>query len=335
MPDLPLPDLAASIARTDRLTALRTRLERAGQELATGRKADLVAASGRDPGRLIAIESGRSRAEADLDGLALAESRVIAAQTALGRLEQVSDDIGVPLLAAVRRGDLVAARTLAAEAEGAFADAVGRLNGRVAGRALFSGAAVDRAALADPDAILADLRTAVAGAADPADLAQRVDAWFADPVGGFTVSAWRGEGEAPAARLGEGVRTDLSIRADATEIRDSLKGLALAIVAQDPGALPTPAAQAEALGLAAERAVSAREGLVRIRADLGLSEARIDEAATAARARRAALDAAWNDIVAQDPYVAATRFQELETGLQTAFAVAGRLARLDFAAQLR
>lgn len=335
MLDRPLPDLAATTDRLARLGNMRARLETAAQELTTGLQADLFVASGGDPARLAAIERGQRRTDADIDAFALAESRVVATQAALARVEEVSAAVGAPLLAATKLGDVAGARTYAAEARGAFEDAVGRLNAGVAGRSLFAGAAVDGAALAPASDILADLRADVAGAADGADLARRVADWFDDPFGGFAASAWRGEGQAPVARLGDGVETPISIRADAPETRAALAALALAAIAGEPGMVPNAASEVEALGVAAERAISARDGLVRVRADIGLAEARIEEAAIAARARRAALDAAWNDVTLRDPYEAATRFQELETGLQTAFAVAARLARLDFAAYLR
>lgn len=335
MRTLPLPDLASSVAVRRQGAEARAALQRAANELASGRREDLVAASGGDPALLIAIERGQSRAAVQIDALALAGMRASSAQAALGRVEALSSTIGPPLLAAVERGDVLAAEALAAEAESAFSDVVDRLNTRVGGRALFAGAEVGGAALADAESMLAALRTAGAGAVDGADLAARIADWFDAPGGGFESLGFLGDGEAARVRLGEGVEADISVRADAPELRAVLKSLALAAVAADPAFGATTDMAQEAFAIASSDAILATEGVVRLRADLGLSEARIEEADLAARSHRASLDIAWNDAVSRDPFEAASEFQELETQLQTSYTVAARLSRLTLADFLR
>ena len=331
----PLPDLAASLAMRRQGAELRLRTDVAGQELASGRRSDLFEAAGRDPARLLGVERDLARAEADAQGFVLAGTRASAAQAALGRAAELTKTVGAELLAAVARGDAVSARAIASEAEGAFADFVDRMNTRSGDRALFAGAAVDGDALADAESMLIELRTVVGGAVDGAEAAARVDAWFEAPGGGFELRGWLGEGDAPVVRLGDGVEADVSVRADAPEIRDAMKGLALAAVAADPLTAMSEEIRMESFALAAERGVGAADGLVEVRSALGLSEARIEEAETAARARRTALEISWNDQVARDPFEAASEFQALETQMQTAYTVAARLSRLTFADFLR
>jgi flagellar hook-associated protein 3 FlgL len=335
MLDRPLPDLAASLALRRQGQSLRLQLDRAGEELATGLKSDLFAASGGDPARLMAIERGQATAAAEIEGLALAEARIAAVQASLGRIEEAAGAIGAPLLAAVRRDDPVATRALAVEARSAFADVVARLNTQSGGRALFAGAAVDGDALAPAETMLTDLAAVAAGATDADDLVARIDAWFDDAGGAFETTAWLGEGAAPRVRLGEGTEAALSVRADAPEFRSVMKALALAAVVSDAAYAGPPDAVRPALETAAVRAIAAVDSVVALRADIGISEARIEEAAAAASARRAALDTAWNDAVARDPYEAASAFQALETQLQTAYTVTARIARLTLADMLR
>jgi flagellar hook-associated protein 3 FlgL len=335
MLDRPLPDLTANQAIRRQGQSLRARLERSGAELASGRKSDLFAASGRDPARLIAIERGQTAASARIESLALAESRITAVQTALGRIEEAAGAIGTPLLAAVGREDALATRALAKEAKTAFSDVVSRLNTRVGGRALFAGAAVDRDALAPAESMLTALGSEAAVATDTGDLIARFDAWFDAAGGAFETTAWLGEGPAPTVRLEDDVTADLAPSADAAEFREVLKALALAAVVSDPSYAGPPEAVEEVLETAALRAVGAIESVVRLRADVGITEARIEEAAVAAQARRSALDAAWNDAVARDPYEAASEFQALEVQVQTAYAVTARMSRLTLSDFLR
>lgn len=335
MLDRPLPDLAANLALRRQGQSLRLQLDRAGQELASGRKTDIFAAAGGDPARLLAIERGQAATTAAIDGLALAESRVAAVQASLGRIEDAAGSVGAPLLAAVRRDDPVATRALSGEARSAFADVVSRLNTHSGGRALFSGAAVDGDALAPAETMLADLASEVAGSADAADLISRIDAWFDAAGGPFETTAWLGDGEAPRVRLGEGGEAAISVRADASEFRDVLKALALVATVSDPAYAGPPHAVEEVLETGAERAIAAVESLVGLRAEIGLSEARIEESQAAAQARRAALDLAWNEAVMRDPFEAASAFQALEVQIQTAYTVTVRISRLTLADMLR
>lgn len=335
MLDRPLPDLAADLALRRVGQTMRLRLERAGEELATGRRSDLFAASGRDPARLMAIERGQAAAAAKIEGLALAESRVTSVQAALERIRESAEGIGAPLLAAVRRGDPLATRALAGEAGAAFSDVVARLNTRSGGRAIFAGSTVDREALASADTMLADLAALAAGASDSADLVARMDAWFDDAGGPFETTAWRGEGPAPRIRLGEGATTPLSFRADAPEFREVLKALALAAVVADPAYAGPADAVDPVLEIAAARSIAAVDSVIELQSEIGISQARLEEASVAASAARAALDVAWNDAVARDPYEAASEFQSLEVMVQTAYTVTARISRLSLADFLR
>src|SRR6056297_3117928 len=183
--------------------------------------------------------------------------------------------------------------------------------------------------------MLADLASAVAGATDAADLVSRIDAWFDAPGGPFETTGWLGEGEAPRVRLGEGGEAAISVRADAREFRDVLKALALVATVSDPAYAGPAHAVDEVLETGAKRAISAVEAVVGLRAEIGLSEARIEESQAAAQARRAALDVAWNDAVMRDPFEAASAFQALETQIQTAYTVTVRISRLTLADMLR
>lgn len=322
----PLSDLA-SMARFDRQASeVRQALERAGKELSTGRREDLVAAAGGDPGRLLAIENEQTRALQQSEAMTLAQGRAGAAQAALGGLLSHAEEIGIDLQAALARGDNLSADLYGRAADGAFRGALETLNARFGGRALFAGADVNGVAIAGPEDILAPLRTLVAGAPDAATAIAAVEAWFDTPGGGYDTIAFRGATEdAPEVGVGDGRTVSISPRADSQPVRDLLQGLALAAVATEAG---FSSMSAELLDHAAATTLAAKGGLIEARAELGLAEAAIEEAGVRAAARRAALDIAWNEATSRDPYEAASEFTALEQQLQSTFAVSSRLSRL-------
>lgn len=332
----PLSDLAATLRLQRNAARVRNDLDRVGRELASGRKADMHAAAGRDPGRLYAIESDRARTVRALDGVTAAQGRLGAAQTVLGGLEALADELGVDLQASLARGDMMSARLHASGASDAFDAAVGMLNTRYGGRALFAGAAVDGAALAPPEDILDDVRSLVNGAVDAADAVAQVNAYFDASGGGFETSAYQGSAaDAPLASVDDGAAVTVSRRADDPEVRMLLKGLAMIAVAVDPTYAGPADAVPELLSEGARLTSDSRGAIVASRADLGLSEQRLEEASVRLAARRDALDLAWNAATARDPYDAATEFQALEQQLERVFLITARLSRLNLTEFLR
>lgn len=330
MLNAPLPDLVAASRLQRESARVRAQLEQAGRELSTGRREDPAAASGGDPARLYAMDAERARLTRESEGLVLAQTRIGATQTVMGSLQRLADELGVELEASLSRRDMVSARQHAAGADSAFRSAVHGLNSRFGGRALFAGAAVDGPALASPDAIMADVQALVNGASDAADAIAQVSAYFEDPGGGFETSGYAGAAaDAPEASLGGGASMNISRRADAPEIRILLRGLALAAAVTDPGYAGPAGAEADLLREAAEATLSARQALVSSRTDLGLAEARLEEASARLAARRDALDLAWNEATSRDPYDAAVEFQALEQQLERVFTVTARMSQLN------
>ncbi|MGM0584818.1 MAG: flagellin [Pseudomonadota bacterium] len=332
----PLPDLAAHLRLQRDAGHLRMELERAGRELSSGKLQDPLRTPGADPARLYAIESAQARARREADGVVVAQGRLDAAQTVLGGLEGLADELGVDLQAAIARGDMTSARLHAAGAEDAFRAAVAGLNTRFGGRTLFAGAAVDGPAMAPAEDILDDVRALVNGAADADDAVAQVEAYFKAPGGGFETNAYAGStDDAPLATVDGSDAVEISRRADDPEIRMLLKGLALAAAATDAGYSGPADAVPGILEEAAAVTVASREAIVDSRARLGLSEARLQEAGERLTARSSALDLAWNRATTRDPYEAATEFQALEQQLQRVFAVTSRMAQLNLTDFLR
>ena len=201
----------------------------------------------------------------------------------------------------------------------------------MAGQSLFAGTETDSAALIDAETILGQLSAAVAGATTAADAMAAVDAYFA-PGGGFFTTAYVGStDDLTPVDIGEGQRLDYGMRADEARIVALLRAHATAAVVAD-GALAGDVTERLAmLGAAGERTLDAKEGLLDLRAEVGILQERVENAKASRTSERETLELARAKIVAVDPLEAASTYQQLEVQLESIYMVTSRLAGLRFA----
>jgi flagellar hook-associated protein 3 FlgL len=224
----------------------------------------------------------------------------------------------------------------ASAARDGFASIVTALNVKVGNQSLFAGTATDRAALTDPAQMLADIRAAVAGATTIADIQTAVAAWFDQPTGGFATMGYLGDtGPALTRRVDPDETLRIAARADAPEIRNLLAATALAAVADDPGIALSDSDRAAMLRDAGSRLMTGADPLVRMRATLGSTEARLEELGAARSAQITTLQIARVEMTAADPYDTATRLQTVQQQLETHYTLTARLSRLTLTDYLR
>lgn len=328
-------DLAQSFLFRRQAVQLRTELSARGQELSTGRSADLTDRLGGDTARLAALDRELALAATLRQNQAQAANRSAAMQAALGRVQSATEPLAATLRSAAAGGLAAELAAAGSAARGAFEDTVGALNQTTAGRSLFAGAATTGPALAGADAMLNTLRAEIGAETDAARVAQIVEDWFA-PGGGFDSSGYLGaDSPASPVPLGGGDEAALDIRADAPALRQVLAASALATLAAD-AALNLPEDTVRALfDTAAERLGSAGPQLIGLRADLGAEEARIERAGARIEAAADGARRARTSLIEVDGYEAATRMEALSQKLESLYAVTARLSRLTLLEAMR
>lgn len=211
-----------------------------------------------------------------------------------------------------------------------FDAAVTSLNTQVGGRSLFAGIATDGPAMASPDVIIEDLKLAIAGATTAADVEAAVDTWFDTPGGGYDTVAYLGS-DTPLTpfQIGLGEQADISITAADSEIRDTLKGLALAALISEGALSGDVSEQALLLQSAGESLLTAGDNQTIMRASLGSAEAHIENVVTQTTTEIAALEIVRTELLAVDPYAAASELEAVQTQLETLYALTARMSRLS------
>jgi len=332
----PLPDLAFSIRQQAQIRDLRQAMSDAGSELTTGQIADLRDLAAGGISRVFAIDNARTGIEAARLSLDSSASRATAAQAAMEKLNTLLGTSGIDLRSALDIGDVISVRSYTREAEPALVDVISTLNTRQGGQALFAGAALDANALGSADDLIADLRTLISPVTDAATAIGLIDAYFDDPAGPFQTGFYGGDAQqATGPVLSDGTRIDFLPRASDPELREIIRSLAMVTIADADGAGWPAQAQTEFLYESADRLARVGDGLLSVRAELGQSEERLKQAKDSADAEAAALVLARNDITAVDPFVAATRFADLEGQIQSAYTVTARLSSLTLTNFLR
>jgi flagellar hook-associated protein 3 FlgL len=312
---------------------LRGQVQRASQEVATGRHTDIGHALRGDVSPLLAIDASLSRLQAYKSTTTDAAFQVATQQSAIAGLSSLAGGITTTLMGSRDFTTPAQLNTVAADARGRLASAIGLLNTQASGRAVFSGVATDTVPLGAPDDMLAALELAAVGSSTAGQVVAAVTTWFADPLGFETF--YQGGASLTPAPISPGEAADLSTTALDPTIRDTLAGFAMAALI-DRGALAGNADErarlAQTAGQTLHRTEDAR---ITLAARIGAVEAQVEAARTRNVAEETALGILRSDIGSVDPYEAATRLETVRTQLESLYLVTARVSRLSLVEYIR
>lgn len=337
MTQLSIGDLAQSLQLRRQSGQLSSELNRLAEELTGARKQDIRAAVSGDTAGLASIEQGLERIEAFDLSIKDVSIEVAARQQSIDVIRRATQENFATLVLDETFADPQISVTAARDAAADFDRILGLMNGVVNNRSLFAGTATDSAAVADSDTILTALETEIttAGVTTPADIETLVETWFA-PGGGFDTVGYTGSTDTlEGPRLSDSQVLGAAPRADDVRLRDTLTGFAMAALA-DRGLFSTAEDDRSAfLKSAGERLLNAERGLADLQGQIGLDEARLDNAVTEGEAERIALERARDALIGVDPFEVAGQLQSVEVQIRSLYTVTARLSQLTLTAYLR
>lgn len=320
------------LAMLQRQTAeTRANLDKASTEATTGVKTSRYEASGGNLSRLISVERALARNSNYLDIIAQTTTKTDLVQQTFDKAVTTAGDLALGMQQAAELGNQKTAMMQAKLARDAFVGTVNDLNAEVNGQTLFSGTGADKAALANPDDMLAAISATVAGAATSADVVAAVDAYFAKPGGEFYTSGYLGTTtDVVPADVGDGKRIDYAVRADNDRIVTLLKSYALGAVMADGALSGSQTEQMTLLNEAGSRLLSAKEEILDLQANVGITQERLQDAKAERNAQGEILKTAQADMLRADQEAQATNFSELQTQLKAIYTVTAKLTTLSF-----
>jgi flagellar hook-associated protein 3 FlgL len=312
---------------------LRAQVQRASQEMASGKHADISLAVRGDISPLLAIDASLTRLQAYRSTTTDAGFHVATQQTAMTGLSQLAAGISTTLLGSKDFQTPAQLNTVAADARGRLSSVIGLLNTQASGRAVFSGMATVTAPLGSADAMLTALGLAAAGATTAGQVAAAVTTWFADPLG--YGAFYQGAAPLMPVPVAPGETAEIPTTAMDPAIRDTLAGFAMAALI-DRGVLSgNPDERARLAQAAGQQLFATEAARVTLAARIGAVEAQVEAAKTRNSAEETALGILRSDLGSVDPYEAATRLQTVQSQLEALYLVTSRVSRLSLVEYIR
>ncbi|MEP3053349.1 flagellin [Ascidiaceihabitans sp.] len=328
MTSVSIGDLAHSYLLQRRGSSLRAEMSKLNQELTSGQVADIKSILAGNFSYLSDIETSMSHLNAYKTSSAEATQFTSAMQSALDVVQTQSTDLGTNILSVVAGGIDAVSRQVTVEAREQLGAIVNTLNTDLAGRSIFSGTASNQAPLASSTDILNSVRSVMAGQIGPTDKLAAVDAWFADPAG-FDAVIYQGSSDAMAPfRLSEHEDLSLDVRANDKAIKDVIRNVAVAALANDAALGIDFTERAALLNDAGVGLMTNAADVTALRANIGFIEERIDDIATRNSIESTSLEYAKGALLSVDPYETATRLEEVQFQLQSLYTVTVRSSEL-------
>lgn len=352
--------LALLQARTENIRRLEGDFALTGQEIGTGKKADLPGILGRDVASLIAARQALSKNAATVRSIETFERRADIMQAALGELEgSLTDLVTVTVQNSPDPGDTLPGLKVAADAS--LATLVSTLNSQIDGRYLFSGDETTvrslfgmdvvnpATGLSPQDVVTGILDGSAFTPAQPAALATldaagaatavaRFDAMFDGtnavlpaPQNAFsfeeTVFGATVGGTPVSVRLDDGAPRDYGISADEQGFRDALQG-AMMLASVDLETLEGTDAYQPYVSAALQNLTDGLDAIRERTAELGAVQADAADRKAVLAAEETILVGQINTFEQADPIEAQSRFVEIEKQLESSYSVTVRMSRL-------
>ena len=312
---------------------LRAQVNRAAQEVTTGRHGDLARALRGDVAPLLAIDASLTRLTAYGRATTDAATQAAAQQAAMSGLSSLAAGITITLLGSRDFPTPAQIDAVAADARGRLASAIGLLNTQAGGRAIFSGDRTDQIPLGSVDEMLTALEAAAVGATTAGQVAAAVSTWFGDPMG--FGSFYRGGDPLSPAPIAPGENAEQATTAMDPALRDTLAGFAMAALLDRGQLAGNPEERARLARTAGETLLGGENARITLAARIGTVEAQVEAARTRNAAEATSLGILRSELGSVDPYEAATRLETARSQLESLYLVTARVSRLSLVEYLR
>lgn len=330
MTQFSLGDLAGNFLLRRHNMALRHSMSHLTVEVATGRAKDTVSHLAGHLSALAAFERDIDMIDALRNAVTEAQTQSTGMQAALGQVQDSTAQLADTMATASLVPQSWAGASVAQVARQSLDAVVSALNTQIAGRSLFAGVDVAAKPLEDGNILLAELKTAMAGATTATEILAAADDFFDTPGGWFDTLVYKGATSslAPIA-LGDGQTVRVDIRADDPVLKASIKTAAVAALIEELSVGLQAAEPGKLLDALTVRAAADQDKQIRLRSDLGFAERRIEIRSAELATRRTSVELARNDLLSVDLYESATRLEAVQIQIETLYSLTARSSRLN------
>ncbi|UHS55655.1 flagellar hook-associated family protein [Agrobacterium vaccinii] len=332
MKTTPISSLSISSAMQLTVSNAQTEITKLQTEAVTGTYADVGLELGTRTSTSVDYNRESSRLQSIMDSNSIAEQRMDASQLAMENMSSSAQSLLNSVIALSGNTDASSLSVAKTTAMSTLENFVSYSNTSVNGEFLFSGINTDVQTLSDtfiPD-ITADFNAAfTAQFPDPSAVtADDMKTFLADYQDGLDWSAWTGASEAT---MNSRISTSETVSTSTTANSDGFKNLVLASVISSQ--LVNSGLNASALAVVNDTttslAGSAISGIDTQRAQIGLSQERVEKANTYMSAQKTIIDTQLNNLIGVDTYEASTRLTTLLNQVETSYSITSKIQGLS------
>jgi flagellar hook-associated protein 3 FlgL len=330
-----LGDLSQNTYMFTRTAQLKQNVAHLQQELSTGKTSDLPGRLGGNFNYIADIEKNLSRL--DSYETVISETAYYAGMTqaSVGRINDLSQRFGEDLLSVggIAKPDQI--DQLSTQSADYLAQTISALNTSVGGRSLFAGTDTDAVPVADAGTIMTALTAEVAGLTTANDIVQAVQDWFADPAG-FDAVAYNGSfTDMSPVKIGSTEEVSIAKRADDPEFKQAMASFAVGALISDPGLAYNETLKRDLVIATSGEMQETKNQMIAVQADIGFTEARIEDTSARNAAEKTSLSLAMNELVQADPYETITRLEEAQFQLEAIYTVTSRSSQISLLDYMR
>jgi len=321
--------MAHSVFLRSRTAELKESLATLTDELSTGQASDLSVKLGGDYTYLMDIDRSISLLESF--EVATTESSFFAssAQMLIANIGENASSLSNDILATTGTTNEDNIDLLSSQSRLYLEETIQSLNAQVAGRSLFAGTATTVVPLAGVDTLMSSLVTEVSGLTTAADIMTAVKDWFDDPTGFATVMYQGSTTSMGSVSIGPNEQVNIALRADDEDFKQAMQSFAIGALATEPGLSLAIDITSDLISGTGGELLDTNNRLISVQADLGFTEARIEEAAVRNAATATSLSITRNELTQADPFETATRLEETQYQLEALYTVTARSNQLS------
>jgi len=321
--------MAHSVFLRSRTAELKESLATLTDELSTGQASDLSVKLGGDYTYLMDIDRSISLLESF--EVATTESSFFAssAQMLIANIGENASSLSNDILATTGTTNEDNIDLLSSQSRLYLEETIQSLNAQVAGRSLFAGTATTVVPLAGVDTLMSSLVTEVSGLTTAADIMTAVKDWFDDPTGFDTVMYQGSTTSMGSVSIGPNEQVNIALRADDEDFKQAMQSFAIGALATESGLSLAIDITSDLISGTGGELLDTNNRLISVQADLGFTEARIEEAAVRNAATATSLSITRNELTQADPFETATRLEETQYQLEALYTVTARSNQLS------
>lgn len=332
MKTTPISSLSISSAMQLTVSNAQTEITKLQTEAVTGTYADVGLELGTRTSTSVDYNRESSRLQSIMDSNSIAEQRMDASQLAMENMSASAQTLLNSVIALSGNTDASSLSVAKTTAMSTLENFVSYSNTSVNGEFLFSGINTDVQTLSDTfiTDITDDFNAAFSTQfPDPSSVtADDMKAFLADYQDGLDWSSWTGASETT---MSSRVSTSETVSTSTTANSDGFKNLVLASVISSQ--LVNSGLNASALAVVNDTttslAGSAISGIDTQRAQIGLSQERVEKANTYMSAQKTIIDTQLNNLVGVDTYEASTRLTTLLNQVETSYTITSKIQGLS------